>query len=695
MPKTCASLGVNCGPVADGCGGLLSCGTCGLPATSTGGAGMPSVCGVNPTCTNLCLNQVTCTNPSVTTTLTGTVYAPNGIDPLPNALVYVPNAPVQAFAPGVSCDNCNATASGSPLVSTVSAVDGTFTLQNVPVGTNIPLVIQIGRWRHQGKVPSVAACVNTVVGAALTRFPRNQGEGDIPLMAFSTGAVDALECVIRKIGVDDAEFTAPGGGGRINLYEGLDDTTVANGAAGGAVCPSSPTEDQLWGTQAALNQYDMVLFPCQSNQTTRTSAEQTRLINYANAGGRVFATHFSYVWLYNDAPFSGTALWDVEQHPSPSNQTGYVDQSFPKGKLLAQWLMVVGASTTLGEIPLQVLRHDNNGPVAPSQSWMTINDPVFPGANVHYTFNTPIGVAPAQQCGRVLFDDFHVENVGDSEGMTFPSECLAGPMTAQEKLLEFMLFDLSSCIVPDNPPMCVPQTCAQAGVGCGKTGDGCGGTIDCGNCPSGQTCGGGGKPNQCGGPSCTPETCAAQHIQCGPAGDGCGNRIDCGACPMGQTCGGGGSPGVCGSKPCTPETCAAQGVQCGPAGDGCGGLLQCGVCASGQTCGGGGKPGVCGTATCMPLTCQELGFNCGPAADGCGNVIQCGTCQLPQTCGGGGTPSVCGRERTAVGCACSQSAKKNRSCEFRVLVRRVSIPGGARVRPDRETQCSAIFFYSD
>jgi hypothetical protein len=102
--------------------------------------------------------------------------------------------------------------------------------------------------------------------------PAGDAKGDIPLIAFSTGAVDALECVFRKIGIDDTEFTAPGGGGRINLYEGLDDLTVPNGAAGGAMLPTSPNEDQLWTTQAALNQYDMVLFPCQQNQTTRSAA---------------------------------------------------------------------------------------------------------------------------------------------------------------------------------------------------------------------------------------------------------------------------------------------------------------------------------------------------------------------------------------------------------------------------------------
>ena len=75
-------------------------------------------------CTGLCLQQVQCANPLVTTTISGKVFAPNGTLPLPNVLVYVPNAPVQAFDPGVAC---GVPVSGDPLVSTFTDTDGTFT----------------------------------------------------------------------------------------------------------------------------------------------------------------------------------------------------------------------------------------------------------------------------------------------------------------------------------------------------------------------------------------------------------------------------------------------------------------------------------------------------------------------------------------------------------------------------------------
>ena len=475
----------------------------------------------------------------ITLAVLGDSTLPTGFDPLLNALVYVPNATVQPFPQQVSCESCGAQASGSPLVSAVSGIDGKFTITNVPVGTNIPVVIQLGRWRRQINV-NVAACTDNQMPAASTRLPRNKTEGDIPLMAFATGSVDALECVLRKIGVDDTEFTLPSGNGRVHLYVGNGGYWSGGASIGGT---GQPVEDTLWSNLNTLEKYDMVLFPCQGNQYDKSSSVQQNLINYANAGGRIFATHYSYVWFYNVAPFALTANWTpnasvISQDP----QIGYIDTTFPKGQALAQWLKLLNASTTLGQIQINTLRDDVASVIAPTQVWMTIHNPQLP---MHFTFNTPVGAQPANQCGRVPFDDFHVEDVSTYPEVAFPQECNNGPMTPQEKLLEFMLFDLASCVTADVP-------------------------------------------------TCTPKTCAEQGIQCGPAGDGCGNLIQCGTCPVDQTCGGGGIPSVCGAPPCIPKTCSQQGIQCGPAGDGCGGVLQCGTCPLPQTCGGGGTPSVCG-----------------------------------------------------------------------------------------------------
>jgi hypothetical protein len=535
-PKTCLDLDFNCGPAGDGCGGMLQCGFCQFPDVC-GGGGKPGHCGNSLPCTNLCLQQQTCD--SGTTSVTGTIVAGTtpqfgAPDPIYNALVYVPNGTVQPFQPGVQCSQCGADVSGEPLVATQTAPDGTFTLVNMPIGSNIPLVIQLGRWRRQITIPNVSACTNTALPTSLTRLPRNQSEGDIPLTAIATGSADQTECVLLKMGIDQAEFTMPAGTGRIQMY-------VANGSDLG---PGTPTESQLTSNPAMLANYDIVVLPCEGSELQKPSPDQQNLIGYTGSGGRVFATHYSYTWLYNDAPFSTTAAWDINQNV-PNQATGTIDTSFQKGQDFATWLQAVGALSGPNQIVIDNVREDLDSVTPPSQRF------IYGPGPFQYAFYTPVGQPPAQQCGRVVFSDFHVTQSGLSQGTTFPSECQladAGPMTSQEKALEFMLFDLASCI-PRPPQQCTPLTCAQENITCGPAGDGCGGLLACGDCPTPQTCGGGGVYGQCGYPDaghCTPLTCQALGYNCGMNGDGCGHLVNCGTCVAPQICGGGGKPSVCG-----------------------------------------------------------------------------------------------------------------------------------------------------
>ena len=534
-PTTCQALGFDCGPAGDGCGGILQCGTCQAPLVC-GAAGNPGRCG--SACFGLCQQQVVCDSGS--TTLSGKVVAGTlpqfgSPDPIYNALVYVPNGTVLPFSPGVQCSQCGGEVSGNPLVATQTAADGTFTLQNVPVGANIPLVIQLGRWRRQITIPNVSACTNNPLTADQTRMPRNKGEGDIPLTAIATGDADLIECVLMKMGVDQAEFTQPTGTGRVQLY-------VSNGADAG---PGTPAAESLWGSASTLALYDQVLLPCEGSRIEKTSADQQNVINYTGLGGRIFATHYSYTWLYDDAPFSGTANW-IPDTGFNNTQTGIVDTSSTDGQNFAAWLGDVGALSGPGQMALQATRQDVSNVIPPTTQLMYATQPAQ--QTLQLAFLTPVGKPAAQQCGRVVYSDFHVVDSTPGMTFTFPAECDMTPMTPQEKALEFMLFDLASC-VPVKPPCSAFRTCADQGINCGPAGDGCGNTLMCGACMSPQTCGGGGAYGKCGYPdagTCFPKTCQQQGFNCGQNGDGCGHPIDCGTCTPPAICGGGGQPSVCG-----------------------------------------------------------------------------------------------------------------------------------------------------
>jgi hypothetical protein len=578
---------------------------------------------------------------------------PGSVNPLYNVLVYVPNDPtdpgLQPFAvrSGSTCDVCGASAAGSPLVTTNTSTDGTFTLSGVPVGSNIKLVIQLGRWRRQFQVNIPNPCTaNTVTGTGsdatgpipiqngVLTMPKNKSEGDIPFTAVVTGDADAMECVLWKMGIDAAEFTNPGGTGRINLVQGsghgpgplADRSTVCacggvgpacttanagctktgGGAStcqcenlgGGAVIDgNTPSEMVLFqgendaggndaggndaGAQHPVSNYDMTILSCQSwpwgpaNQPSLNHYQE--LVNYANNGGRLFASHFSDVYLTTGGAqnaFDGTAHWTQSTvPPNSAAKDTFVDTNpadNPKAAAFAAWL--ANPPSAISPTPawmmspandptvvIDQVKSDTTGVVAPTQQWMFIS-PQDDGNSANFvplffSFNTPIKAANDAQCGRGLFSDFHVtpndmagDGLNGTHGLVFPAECGSRTMTAQEKVLEFMIFDLGSCVAPYKP-LCAATTCSAQGIQCGPAGDGCGGALDCGPCPSGETCGGGGKPGVCGigmTTQCTPLTCAAQKIQCGPAGDGCGDAIDCGPCPAGEICGYSG-PGQCGA----------------------------------------------------------------------------------------------------------------------------------------------------
>lgn len=367
---------------------------------------------------------------------------PNGTDPLPNTLVYVPNAPLEPMPEGVhGCQHCSTLITGSPLVSAVTDYAGHFTITNMPVGTQIPLVIQNGKWRRQFVLPNVAPCIDTVVSQKL-KMPAHQSEGDMPKIAIVTGGFAALECILLKTGVSLQEFGSgsPTSNRRVQLYK-------SDGNPGAQYDDATPLESALWGTQTSLNKYDLVFFGCQGSRFPRTPVAKQTVLNYANAGGQLMLNHAAFEWMYNVQPISATANWSIGQPTTfgtganPAN----IDTSFPKGQMLAQWISLLHPGTVPGQLSLNLLYADLTAVVPPSRLWMSAPDTLHSvPVPMQYTFETPLGLPPSQQCGRVMFNEFHtIEHF--PYGLTFPAECSNSPLRADERVMQFMIFDQGSC----------------------------------------------------------------------------------------------------------------------------------------------------------------------------------------------------------------------------------------------------------
>jgi hypothetical protein len=354
----------------------------------------------------------------------------------------------------------------------------------------VPLVVQTGKWRKEFMIPSVTKCIDNPQPDKTLRLPKNQinGDGNLPDIAISTGNADSLECLLLRIGVDAAEWMGgPGTAGHVHIFHG-------NGA--NTTVPGPESFMSLWdapGTDLMKN--DITLLSCEGGETANVTAQsQQFLLNYANNGGRVFASHFHYNW-FNQGPWFALnlATWYAGGNHFDPNDTNHLafpgdvyttllngGAPFPEGIALKQWLGLVGALNAMMQLPIYYERHNADllppaGPAAPpSQPWIITDPSVMiqvpgntPVANSAQYFSVDTPITAAQKCGRVVYSDLHVSGGAASQEPMFnyfttdypglkmnsgagvvPDGCAMHQLTPQEKALEFMIFDLSSCIVP-------------------------------------------------------------------------------------------------------------------------------------------------------------------------------------------------------------------------------------------------------
>ncbi|MGO9838217.1 MAG: hypothetical protein ACLP1X_28895 [Polyangiaceae bacterium] len=396
-----------------------------------------------------------------TTTVSGTVYDPANVNPLYNVAVYIPNAvTLPALPQGVSCNPC----SGEDVNAVASAVTdamGYFSISNAPDGANIPLVVQVGKWRMAYTLASIAPCQDNPQPDHSLRLPKNHTEGDLPNIAISTGAGDSLECLPLRMGVDADEYVGGAGGtGRIHVFTGYMGAATQGGT-------SPDPGSALWDSDKDIDPFDYVLLSCEEEETANMN--QQVLLDYANSGGRVFASHFHYAW-FNTGPFTTLispplAMWTPGAQPIGSISGNLVTtlpngMPFPEGVAMNTWLGNVGALTS-GELSIVDAFHNVDVGAANtySETWVSAdNHSSAPGGSEYFSFDTPVG-SDVGKCGRVVYSDLHVSG-GPGSGLNpdypgsttgggiVPNGCSTHPLTPQEQAIEFMMFDIAHCTVP-------------------------------------------------------------------------------------------------------------------------------------------------------------------------------------------------------------------------------------------------------
>jgi len=445
---------------------------------------------------------------NATTTISGTVYDPAIQDPLYNVTVYIPSAPLPALPKGANCNSCSDLYPATVIASTVTDEHGQFTITKanpgpvIPEGT-VPLVIQTGKWRMQ-VTANVTKCIDNPQADKTLHLPTSAAEGDLPDIAISTGTSDSLECLPLRIGVAATEYTSGAAGpGHIHVFQGNGATTAAGAPMSSAAlwdttadlmandavllsCEGAETANMTAASQQSMWNY--------AGGGGRVFASHFHYAWFSNVlGGANGFGGGAGVTTPNTGPFAmaNLAKWTPGSNTiSPMDMTSLPGDvvttlnvgggPFPEGMALGTWLGVVGALTN-GQLPIWFSRHNADvGPMnTPSQPWIVLDPSVAaaPSATQYFSFDTPIGAPAGGTCGRVVYSDLHVSGGpgmgepgvladyagaggmrvrggmggmggvgrGGNAGVT-PAGCAMHPLTPQEKALEFMLFDLTSCL---------------------------------------------------------------------------------------------------------------------------------------------------------------------------------------------------------------------------------------------------------
>lgn len=382
--------------------------------------------------------------PACSATLTGVVRFPNGVQPVPKAIVYVPTGTDPAPRTG-ECGQC---IEGTAVYAHVeTGIDGTFSLPGVPEGTH-RLVVEKGPFVRTIEV-SVTECGATLpLDPERTRLPRDETEGRIARIAVATGAYDAMENVLAKIGLGELD-------GSGFLRRGSEPFDLYDGSGEGA--PRGPIEGLL-RSREQLSRYDIVLINCGSlaeegfdaPSILEEPAIAANLRAYVEGGGRLYVTDEAYDYVERSYPamidFEGggaglTETAEAEDVAEIGDDLGSVSATLHDEDLRA-WLGLLGLAsgdtvTITGMISGWSVIADVDAMRA--KTW--VSGPVrwlSPDGFDTSSGTRPLTVTFDRGCGRVLYTSYHTDDALEGGG--------SAELSPQELILAYLILEIGSCI---------------------------------------------------------------------------------------------------------------------------------------------------------------------------------------------------------------------------------------------------------
>jgi hypothetical protein len=402
----------------------------------------------SPTCRGrLC--QVPRCPTGTTTEVVGRLFAGNGSDPVPGAIVFVPVDDVPELPSTVTCDQCNNLPAA--VTTATTSFDGSFRLRGVPSGS-FPLVARLGRFQRVATVTATACVENRVDADRDTankglRLPRQKGElaplDRLPRIAVVSGDYDQIECVLKRIGID-----------QLDMYNGR--------ATGSTNPPPIAEQSALFTDSARLFGYDIVVVNCTDNQYQSLLAQATvkqNLESFVARGGRLYVTDWAYDVVEQIPAFAPYICFEPQSPPAAPMCSGgsarpmsadsrdyYSGRSQILDPEMARWLaqfpsVIDGSSSVEVDYSFVVVAKVGDDANGKSKVWVQ-------GPAKGYGTRPQTVTFDYKSCGRVHFSTYNTEPNGNvDDGQRWPTSCKAS-LSAQERLLEYLFFNVAACVGP-------------------------------------------------------------------------------------------------------------------------------------------------------------------------------------------------------------------------------------------------------